>query len=144
VTIGASVPETIAIDRRCLRHTLTNLISNALKFTKSGRIDIGVTMNDSHAGVAHLSLEVRDTGIGILPEDAERIFDPFTQLDDRLCRSHGGSGLGLAICRRLCEMMGGSIRAWPNQPKGTVFAFCVPCSVAAEAPAIEDVEEHRL
>jgi signal transduction histidine kinase len=94
-----SVPSPVVhSDRQKVKQIVVNLLSNALKFTHEGRIEISVE-HSVHDRVA--SVSVCDTGIGIAPEHHERIFEDFRQVDDSLSRPYGGTGLGLAICRRL-------------------------------------------
>jgi signal transduction histidine kinase len=104
-----------------LRQVLGNLLSNAVKFTAAGRVDLLVSRQAEIA-----AFEVRDTGIGFSPDQAERLFDRFVQADGSITRDFGGSGLGLAICRELIEMMGGQIAALGEPGKGAVFRVSVP------------------
>jgi signal transduction histidine kinase len=113
-----------------LRQVLDNLLSNALKFTEAGRVRLAVE-GQARAGGPVWCFTVEDTGPGIPPEDAERLFQPFTQRDGATTRRYGGSGLGLAICRRLVEAMGGEILLDSAPGQGTRMVACVP---APEAP----------
>ena len=90
-----------------LRQVLGNLLSNAVKFTTEGQVTLRVRRRGRRDAV----FEVRDTGIGFAPTEADRLFDRFVQADGSITRSFGGSGLGLSICRELVEMMGGQISA---------------------------------
>ena len=112
--------EFIADDDR-LMQVFNNLISNALKFTTIGSIEIGYQLNDRM-----LEFYVRDTGIGIPAEFHAKIFDRFRQVEDEKTRKYGGNGLGLAICKNLVELMGGKIRVESVLGKGSVFYFSVP------------------
>jgi signal transduction histidine kinase len=104
-----------------LRQILTNLLSNAAKFTKAGHISVRAANRGDL-----LLIEVEDTGIGILPGDLPRIFDQFEQVDSSRTRWASGTGLGLAICRQLCELMEGTIKAWSKPGHGSRFEVRLP------------------
>ncbi len=112
--------ETLAItgDRDRLVQVFVNLIGNALKFTEKGEIRIQVRMVAGNP-----EIRVSDTGIGIPPEELDRIFDKFHQVDSGLTREAGGTGLGLAICRGIIEGHGGSIRAESEVGRGSTFVI---------------------
>ena len=113
-----------------LRQILYNLISNALKFTKTGEIRVIGRLSE-----AGLVLEVSDTGIGIAPEGLAKLFGKFHQVDASTTREFGGSGLGLSICRQLAEKMGGRIEVESAVGRGSRFIVTLPLSrVAAERP----------
>ncbi|ACG79649.1 sensor histidine kinase/response regulator [Phenylobacterium zucineum HLK1] len=113
-----------------VRQILHNLISNALKFTEAGSVRVTV----GRSGGA-LSLVVQDTGIGIPPEKAARLFQKFEQADASTTRRFGGTGLGLAICRDLAQMMGGSIGVESAPGEGATFTVLLPLKRIARAPA---------
>jgi signal transduction histidine kinase len=113
--------QAIYSDEAKLFQILTNLINNALKFTKSGNIDLGYEKKDNA-----IQFYVKDTGIGIPPEMYERIFDRFIQADQSLSRGYEGAGLGLAICKGLVELLGGRIWVESKINKGTTFFFTIP------------------
>ncbi len=92
-----------------IRQILTNLIHNAIKFTATGEVVARLRALDTTAPHANISLEVRDTGIGIAPEHQGYLFESFVQADGSTTRQYGGTGLGLAITKQLVEMMGGTI-----------------------------------
>lgn len=106
-----------------VRQVLTNLVSNAVKFTPGGEITIAAAVLEECDAQARLRLEVRDTGIGIREEHLERIFDSFTQADGSTTRQFGGTGLGLAICRQLVSLMGGQIGVESRVGRGSIFWF---------------------
>ncbi|PZO84514.1 MAG: hypothetical protein DI626_08275, partial [Micavibrio aeruginosavorus] len=109
-----------------LRQILGNLVNNAIKFTPKGHIIIDVRENKSietPEDKVSLTFSVRDTGIGILESDKERIFEKFSQANSSTTRKYGGTGLGLSICKSLVEMMGGSIKLNSEPGKGSNFSF---------------------
>ena len=110
-------------DRFRLQQVLTNLLSNAVKFTTSGGITVRLTEGQPTRRGQRVRFEVADTGIGIEPGEAERLFEPFSQADSSTTRTHGGTGLGLSICRELVEMMGGEIGARGELGRGSTFWF---------------------
>ena len=104
---------------------VSNLVSNAVKFTPAGRVEVRVDLYSGSAG-ERLMIEVQDTGIGFDPETAARLFHPFVQADDTISREFGGTGLGLSICRSLAELMGGEITAESTPGKGSLFTVVLP------------------
>ena len=113
-------------DRQKVKQIVVNLLSNALKFTHRGGIDI-TTGIDAERLVA--TITVADTGIGIAPEHHEKIFEDFRQVDDSPSRQYGGTGLGLAICRRLASALGGKISLESELGKGSVFMLTIPVEI---------------
>jgi signal transduction histidine kinase/CheY-like chemotaxis protein len=104
-----------------IRQIIYNLLSNAVKFTPEGRIDFTITRTAD--GVR---LSVTDTGVGIAPDEVDRLFDRFVQGDDSLTRAHGGAGLGLTICRELTRAMGGEISVESEEGLGSTFSVDLP------------------
>jgi PAS domain S-box-containing protein len=124
-----------------VRQGLFNLLSNACKFTKQGRITLTVS-RDTQDGAEWLHFSVADTGIGMAPEQIGRLFQAFSQADASTTRKYGGTGLGLAISRKFCQMMGGDITVKSELGQGTVFTMHLP-AVVAESPdkaAMREVE----
>lgn len=126
--IHQNVPLYLRGDVTRLRQVLTNLISNAIKFTADGEVIVKVSLKDETETNAHIEFRVTDTGIGISPEAQARLFQPFTQVDASTTRKYGGTGLGLAICKQLIDLMGGSIGIDSAEGKGSQFWFVVPFS----------------
>ncbi|MBK8263102.1 MAG: hypothetical protein IPK80_17400 [Nannocystis sp.] len=115
-------------DRTKVNQILMNLLSNACKFTHEGRIDL-VVQKVSHDGRPWFTFAVRDTGIGIEPEDLERLFSPFTQADTSTTRQYGGTGLGLAISRHFAQMHGGDVTVESSPGEGSTFTLRLPAEV---------------
>ncbi|PHP67342.1 hybrid sensor histidine kinase/response regulator [Zhengella mangrovi] len=116
-----------------LRRVLLNLVSNAIKFTRNGRVTIRVARAGA-AGQPGLRFEVTDTGVGIAEEARKKLFQPFQQVDGSIGRRYGGTGLGLAICKGIVEGLGGTIGLESEPGRGSTFWFEVPVETA-EAPA---------
>ncbi|MCP5162142.1 MAG: response regulator [Hahellaceae bacterium] len=126
------VPERLIGDPLRLGQILINLANNAVKFTDEGEVIIAVGVDEKTDNHIRLSFSVKDTGIGISKEDADRLFTAFTQADGTVTRKYGGTGLGLAICKQLVEMMGG--RIWLNSEPGvgSHFIFTVEFALVDE------------
>jgi signal transduction histidine kinase len=110
-------------DRQKVKQIIVNLLSNALKFTHQGGIEIAVEFSE---GERLALVSVTDTGIGISTEHHEKIFEDFRQVDDSPSRQYGGTGLGLAICRRLANALGGRITLRSTLGRGSTFTLTVP------------------
>jgi CheY-like chemotaxis protein/HPt (histidine-containing phosphotransfer) domain-containing protein/anti-sigma regulatory factor (Ser/Thr protein kinase) len=132
--IPPEVPDALVGDQVRLRQILSNLAGNAIKFTERGEVTIGVRVESQGDEEACLEFAVRDTGIGILPADVERIFQPFAQADASTARRFGGTGLGLTICSNLVALMGGRIWAESEPGQGSTFYFTVRLPLAEELP----------
>ena len=123
--ISGDVPQTVSGDPGRLRQVLTNLISNAIKFTNEGEVVINVYRSKVCGSRSTIKFEVRDSGIGIAREQQEKLFHAFTQADTSTTRKYGGTGLGLSICRRLVGMMGGKISVESIEGEGSTFSFSI-------------------
>ncbi len=139
--IAGDVPPAVMVDAARLRQVLINLAGNGVKFTETG----GVTLSASNAGAGadgrvRITFAVADSGPGIAPSEAERLFGEFEQIDTALSRRHGGAGLGLAISRRIVRRMGGDIQVLPREGNGSVFAFTLEVSPAATPVAETPVD----
>ncbi|HEX7326642.1 MAG TPA: ATP-binding protein [Rhodanobacteraceae bacterium] len=124
--VDADVRSVIRGDPVRLRQILTNLVSNAIKFTQRGGVSVRVSRRRDTATQHEVLFAVRDTGIGLAPEAAARLFQPFTQADASVTRRYGGTGLGLTICKKLVDLMGGQIGVRSELGRGSVFWFTVP------------------
>ncbi|RCW70206.1 ATP-binding protein [Pseudorhodoferax soli] len=129
---------TLQSDLMRLRQVLFNLISNAAKFTRDGRIGIEVTRGHDAVGRPTVVFEVRDTGIGMTPSQLGRLFQPFVQADADTARHYGGTGLGLAISRRLCRLLGGDVTATSQAGAGSQFRASVLAHLPMSERAVDD------
>ncbi len=153
--VDLDVPALVMIDAGRLRQVLVNLVGNALKFTSVGEVAVtarlltgkalsmapfdaealggqGQLVAELEDGGLTLEFAVRDTGIGIAPENRSKLFQAFSQLDSSSARRYGGAGLGLVISRNLVRMMGGEIRLESTPGRGSTFYFTVRCRVSSE------------
>ncbi len=137
VRLDPELPTLLLGDPHRLRQILTNLIGNAIKFTKQGEVVVSARWNRDSSIPGNLLFEVRDTGIGIPPDMIEKVFSVFTQADSSTTRKYGGSGLGLAIVQRLVALMGGRVWVESESGKGSTFFFTADlkvCGTQAQAP----------
>ncbi len=133
--VAPVIPEHLLGDPLRLGQILTNLVNNAVKFTERGEIRLGIELVERTGEKVQLKCTVRDTGIGMTPEQSARLFQPFTQADMSTTRKHGGTGLGLTISRRLVDLMGGRIWLESEAGAGTTFSFTVWLGVGAATGA---------
>ncbi len=136
--VESDVPRRVRGDPYRLRQVLTNLMGNAVKFTKQGEVLVQACLDKASEDESIIRVQVRDTGIGIAPEVAKKLFQPFTQADASTTRRFGGTGLGLVISKRLVEMMGGEIGVDSVADKGSTFWFTV--RLAAAQSSAEEVD----
>jgi two-component system, NarL family, sensor histidine kinase BarA len=134
------VPRQITGDAQRLRQILTNLISNAIKFTPAGEVVVRVMREREEGGKTWLRFSVSDSGIGIAPEQQQALFRPFQQAS----RSTGGSGLGLAITRRLAGLMGGEIALDSEPGRGSTFSALLPFAELQQEGLLERTPDRRL
>lgn len=130
---GGDLPEAIVSDQAKIRQILVNLVGNAIKFTERGGITVRVQADrEEESEDCRLIFEVEDTGIGIAPDDQERIFDPFEQSKIGSLKE-GSTGLGLSICRRFADLLGGEITLESESGSGSLFRFALKVRTAAHA-----------
>jgi signal transduction histidine kinase len=132
----ARAPAAIVSDRLKLRVILRNLVNNAIKFTTEGQVVLRIEQRASS-----LRFIVEDTGCGIPPDDIERIFQPFRQLDGSNTRLHAGIGLGLPLAQKLAQLLGGSLEVEGRPGSGSTFTLVLPASLAADTPR-DDTADH--
>ncbi|MEM9492756.1 MAG: ATP-binding protein, partial [Myxococcota bacterium] len=131
--IGPQVPALVIGDPDRLQQILRNLVNNALKFTRSGSVELRADVTESCADRCILRFEVEDSGIGMTGDTVEQLFQPYTQGDNAY--GHGGTGLGLAICKQLVELMGGDIGAESKLGRGSHFWFTLSAGLNGQQPA---------
>ena len=139
--VESPLPRRMIADPLRLRQVLVNLVGNAIKFTQAGEVSVRAMCDgaDVNAPSATLHIAVRDTGIGMTPEQIAKLFRPFTQADETMTRRFGGSGLGLTITQRLVHLMGGSLEVQSEPAMGSTFTVTLPVVPAAvEMPLAED------
>jgi CheY-like chemotaxis protein/HPt (histidine-containing phosphotransfer) domain-containing protein len=134
------VPDIYLGDPVRLRQVVLNLLGNAIKFTERGSVTVEISELERNGGYVAVRVEVRDTGLGMTEEQCQRLFQPFSQADTSTTRRFGGTGLGLSICRRLVDMMGGSIGVNSVEGAGSTFWFEVALEQASE-PAIHAADD---
>lgn len=126
VIIGRDVPSRLKIDEIRIRQILINLVSNAIKFTSSGKVSILLGFQQINNTIGDIQITVKDTGIGISSENQQVIFEAFRQQTSSNDRPYEGAGLGLTICHKLVAQMKGTIELSNNNPNGTVFKIIIP------------------
>ena len=138
-----SVPDQIVGDSLRLGQILINLVGNAIKFTDSGSVSLSLLTVTKSESDCRIKFVIRDTGIGISPEQKQHLFQPFSQADSSTTRKYGGTGLGLSISRQLAELMGAAIQLESEPGKGSEFSFelNLPITAAEEDAAQSSVNE---
>ena len=134
LTLTSELPESVLGDQSRLTQVVTNLVSNALKFTELGYVSVEIGVEEASHG-QQLKIAVRDTGIGMSQEAQSNIFEQFQQGDNTITRRFGGTGLGLAIVSKLARLMNARIEVASAEGRGTVFAFFLPLRLPEDLPA---------
>ncbi len=138
-TLVINAPEAgMYSDLTRIRQILFNLLSNACKFTQSGTVELTVTC-ESGPGSGFVKFQVKDSGIGMTPEQVVKVFEAFAQADSSTTRKYGGTGLGLAITKKFCEMMDGTINVESEPGKGTIFTVRLPKRAGNKADVLPPV-----
>lgn len=136
VNLAADVPHVLIGDQLRVRQILINLLGNAVKFTDQGGVTVSTRLVERHGASVLVEVAVCDTGIGISPEARDLIFKPFTQEDGSISRKFGGTGLGLTICRRLADILGGTISVGSSPGSGSCFKVTLPFVIAVDREVI--------
>lgn len=144
VSIAEQVPTTLQGDPSRLRQVLSNLLGNAVKFTEKGEVVVQVSNQKESDDSVLLRFSVRDTGIGIGPEEQKRLFLPFSQADESTTRKYGGTGLGLVISKKIMEIMGGSIGCESFGANGSLFWFTCGFEKGSTGTAYPTDYSHEL
>jgi two-component system, sensor histidine kinase and response regulator len=142
--IAADVPDALIGDVGRLRQVIINLVGNAIKFTETGEVTLRIELDSMKEDATVLHFFVADTGIGIQPENQERVFEAFQQADASTTRQYGGTGLGLAISSRIITLMGGRVGLTSEIGKGSVFDFTAGFGIQSEDTVPESVPHTRL
>jgi two-component system sensor histidine kinase/response regulator len=141
--VDPAIPRTLVGDALRIKQILINLGGNAVKFTQQGQVVVGWRMLAKHLDRVRLEVSVRDSGIGIAPENQARIFEAFTQAESSTTRRFGGTGLGLVISTRLIRLMGGELELSSALGEGSTFTFALELPVVHDAPAMADATVAR-
>ncbi|MBF0213863.1 MAG: response regulator, partial [Magnetococcales bacterium] len=141
VFVDHQLPPLLLGDSLRLGQVLLNLLSNAVKFTEAGEVCLEILLVERAATEVTVGFKVRDTGIGMTPEQMSRLFTAFTQADSTTTRRYGGTGLGLAICRHLVERMGGEILLVSGEGRGIQFSFQLRFPIAGEHDTLPAAQE---
>ncbi|MDR2898920.1 MAG: response regulator, partial [Clostridiales bacterium] len=134
---AGNLPDRVYGDETRVRQILTNILSNAVKYTKKGSVTLTVWMDTNNS----LRFDIEDTGIGVRQEDRKKLFDPFERLDIQQNRNVVGTGIGLAITYNLCRIMGGDLSFESEYGKGSTFSVSLPYTEARSVAAGETVED---
>ncbi len=142
VSLGTDVPTMLRGDALRLNQVLSNLVYNAVKFTQRGWVLVRVRLEEDGPR-PRIAFSVTDTGIGIEPQQQQRIFESFEQIDGSTSRQYGGAGLGLAICKHLVERMGGELKLDSEPGRGSTFSFVLPLEQQVDKmPRLPQVAEN--
>ncbi len=142
--VDPALPQALMGDSMRLQQILINLGGNAIKFTEQGEVHLRIAVAQQAGGELQVAFSVRDTGIGIAPENQAHIFQGFTQAEASTTRRYGGTGLGLVISRRLVQLMGGELALHSELGVGTTFSFVLPMSACAAPKELPPAREPAL
>ena len=139
--VDPSLPVRLFGDEIRVKQVITNLLTNAVKYTEEGNVDLKISLKEKHEDSVSIEVSVEDTGIGIREEDMKRLFEPFDRLDLKKTRSIEGTGLGLAITRQLLSIMDSELKVESRYEKGSRFSFVLTQKVSDWAPVGEFTPE---
>ena len=146
LTLSVANPNNLQFisDPTKLRQVISNIVSNAVKFTSTGSVDVNMQISKGREGQCNIAIIVSDTGIGMSGEAVETLFDPFTQADMSTTRKYGGTGLGMSISKKIIEALGGEITVQSEVGAGTTFAvlFSAPF-LESQNPPVARLEEKQ-
>lgn len=135
-----NIPEQLLGDETKILQTLTNLVSNAIKFTEHGKVELTIDLIQQRQEEVVIRFGVSDTGIGIAVEELENIFQNFTQANPDINKKYGGTGLGLAISKQLVELMGGTLEVRSEIGKGSYFSFEITCAISTKQEVKKEIK----
>jgi CheY-like chemotaxis protein len=136
VALDGGLPQAVVGDAVRLGEIVLHLVGNAVKFTSQGEVEVRASAGPVSAGLIHLNVVVRDTGIGIAPALLQSVFESFRQVEAGLARRYPGLGLGLALVQRLVHRMGGEVQVESEPGKGSLASFWVPLRISSEPAAL--------
>jgi len=141
ITIDQNISHVLIGDPHRFKQVILNMVSNSIKFTEKGNIHIACNLHDQSAGSQLLRIVITDTGIGMDEAFLSQLFTKFSQEDDSVARKYGGTGLGMSICKKLIELMNGSIEVTSKKNQGTSITFTLPFLTGSETdlPAKEEI-----
>ncbi len=145
--VDPMMPARLRGDPERLRQILTNFVGNAIKFSEEGAIVIRSDLESSNDDIVQIKFSVIDQGIGLSTVKQKRLFQPFSQADGSITRRYGGTGLGLSICKRLAELMNGSVAVESSEGKGSTFSFIVPltkCAIQVADSSFKELSGVRI
>ncbi|MCY7295640.1 ATP-binding hybrid sensor histidine kinase/response regulator [Alteromonas sp. a30] len=144
LSIDPKLPHFYIGDPLRIEQIITNLVSNAVKFTEQGVIQLNANLVGRHEDKVILEFSVEDSGIGMSKDQVDKLFSSFSQADESVTRKYGGTGLGLAISKQLCELMGGDISVSSQVGVGSKFTFTVQLGITDEKPTESRVEQKQV
>ena len=142
-SLDSSLPDAAVGDAVRLRRLLWHLLSNAIKFTGQGKVELAASLGPCSGDTMPVTIAVRDTGIGIAPDQVRLIFEGFRQLESGLARNYGGLGLGLAVCQKLASLLNASITVESELGRGSTFFLHLPLRVPSEGTLAAGVKQTK-